>query len=97
MLVALLGAASGGLAGAAADVLSEIVLKRMDSTAKLRCQAPAGTLSYLECLTPGHFAGDLSRPDQLSVAQRADAHHRRRTVRKPCLRLSSSEHLHQVS
>ncbi|CAK0782799.1 hypothetical protein CVIRNUC_005994 [Coccomyxa viridis] len=36
MLVALLGAASGGLAGAAADVLSEIVLKRMDSTAKLR-------------------------------------------------------------
>ena len=53
MLVALLGAASGGLAGAAADVLSEIVLKRMDSTAKLRCQAPAGPLSYLECLTPG--------------------------------------------
>ena len=37
MLVALLGAASGGLADAAADVLSEIVLKRMDSTAKLRC------------------------------------------------------------
>lgn len=36
MLVALLGAASGGLGGAAADVLSEIVLKRMDSTAKLR-------------------------------------------------------------
>ena len=53
MLVALLGAASGGLAGAAADVLSEIVLKRMDSTAKLRCNAPAGPLSYLGCLTPG--------------------------------------------
>ena len=36
MLVTLLGAASGGLAGAAADVLSEIVLKRIHSTAKLR-------------------------------------------------------------
>ena len=55
MLVALLGAASGGLAGAAADVLSEIVLKRMDSTAKLRCNAPAGTLLHLECLTPDLF------------------------------------------
>ena len=51
MLVALLGAASGGLAGAAADVLSEIVLKRMDSTAKLRCKAPADTQFHLEFLT----------------------------------------------
>ncbi len=50
MLVALLGAASGGLAGAAADVLSEIVLKRMDSTAKLRC-APHQSFT---CLTTCH-------------------------------------------
>ena len=37
VLVALLSGASSGLAGAAADVLAEIVLKRMDPAAKLRC------------------------------------------------------------
>ncbi|CAL8470725.1 g10267 [Coccomyxa elongata] len=36
VLVALLSGASSGLAGAAADVLSEIVLKRMEPEAKLR-------------------------------------------------------------
>jgi hypothetical protein len=36
LLVALLSGASIGLAGAAADVLTEIVLKRMDASAKLR-------------------------------------------------------------
>ncbi len=40
MLVALLSGASSGLAGAAADVLAEIVLKRMDPAAKLRCSIP---------------------------------------------------------
>ena len=37
VLVALLSGASSGLAGAAADVLAEVVLKRMDPAAKLRC------------------------------------------------------------
>ncbi len=37
VLVALLSGATSGLAGAAADVLAEIVLKRMDAAAKLRC------------------------------------------------------------
>lgn len=36
LLVALLSGASSGLAGAAADVLAEIVLKRMEASAKLR-------------------------------------------------------------
>lgn len=36
MLVTLLSEASSSLAGAAADVLTEVVLKRMDAAAKLR-------------------------------------------------------------
>ncbi len=39
-MVALLSGATSGLAGAAADVLTEIVLKRMDAAAKLRCVLP---------------------------------------------------------
>ncbi len=47
VLVALLSGASSGLAGAAADVLSEIVLKRMEPEAKLRCSA--WNLSWPAC------------------------------------------------
>jgi hypothetical protein len=40
LLVALLSGGSSGLAGAAADVLAEIVLKRMEASAKLRSTLP---------------------------------------------------------
>ncbi len=49
VLVALLSGAAGGLAGAAADVLAEIVLKRMDAAAKLRCALSAGSTGVYDC------------------------------------------------
>ena len=56
VLVALLSGATGGLAGAAADVLAEIVLKRMDAAAKLRCALPSGQRAFMKAPNAGHSA-----------------------------------------
>lgn len=54
VLVLLLSGASSSLAGAAADVLAEIVLKRMDAAAKLRSAHRWHALASHKMLWEGH-------------------------------------------
>jgi hypothetical protein len=67
VLVALLSGASSGLAGAAADVLAEVVLKRMDPAAKLRCSLLLSVAVLIPLLLPVRFVQISGLPNLSTV------------------------------